>query len=129
MKPKIKVCYAGSGVNFTHSLSVAFIVFGVLFLLGSLILFATADGYEVYVSLAVTLLIMFIISLAISAVLEALSSIAKTALYKRAIMESEYGFEMIYPYQMEQEKERQNNSETLDSIVSSRQTDSTDNEK
>ena len=93
MKTKIKVCYAGSGVNFTHSLSVAFIVFGILFLLGALILFVTADGYEVYVSLAVTLLIMFVISLAISAVLEAMSSVAKTALYKRAVMEAEYEFE------------------------------------
>lgn len=129
MKQKVKVCYAGSGVNFTHSLSVAFIVFGVLFLLGSFILFATADGYEIYVSLAVTLLIMFIISLAISAVLEALSSIAKTALYKRAAMESEYEFEIITPYQMEQEEERKNNSKTSDAIERTQQNKFADNEK
>ena len=98
MKPNVKVCYLGSGVKFTKNLSNVFIVISLLFLIAGIVFIAVSDGYELFISLAVTSFIMFFVGLAISAALQALSSIAKTALYKRTLMEAKYSFEDVYSY-------------------------------
>lgn len=92
MKPNVKVSYSGSGVKLTKNLSNVFIVISLLFLIAGIVFIAISDGYELFISLAVTSFIMFLIGLAISAALQALSSIAKTSLYQRLVLEQEYEF-------------------------------------
>lgn len=110
MKTNVKVCYAGSGVRFSKNLSYVFTVVSILSFIAGFILIVLSDGDEIDISLAVTSFSMFFVELAISAILQAISSIAKTALYKRAALESQYDFEEIMPYQMELAEEEKKES-------------------
>ena len=104
MKHRIKVCYDGSGVKFTK-------VIGIVILVVSFIFFFVGIAFISYdVTFSIISFSMFISSLALSAVLQAISTIARAALYKCAVMESQYYFEEITPLQKDQlaEQEREN---------------------
>lgn len=93
MKTKIKVCYAGSGVHLTSAFSIICFVLCAALALISVILMAHANGFSYYSTAIIVLISAALFLLLLAAILQALSSIAKTALYKRTIMESEYEFE------------------------------------
>lgn len=92
MKKKIKVSYAGSGVHLTSVLSKVCFILALICVLPLIVLMAHADGFTSY-SVAIAILLIGAISLLVSgALFQAISSIAKTALYQRFMMEQDYEF-------------------------------------
>lgn len=93
MKTKIKVCYAGSGVHLTSAFSIICFVLCAALALISVILMAHANGFSYYSTAIIVLISAALFLFLVGIALQALSSIAKTALYHRCILESEYEFE------------------------------------
>ena len=95
MKTTIIVNYKGSGAKLCSNLST---VFKILFILSVLVtvlslIFILADPYNNYIPMLCISVGTLLTSLISWAVLEALSSIAQTALYERSVMKQNYDFE------------------------------------
>ena len=111
MKQQVNVCYSGSGVKFTLILSKVSLVLGILsFIVGIIIACASWDEVAIIGAL-VGGFVALMSFLTMSAILAAISSIAKTALYNRTLIEGKYWFKNV------------------DSIEETQQNDFTENNK
>lgn len=97
MKPIVKVCYKGSGVKFTEKMSVVMLIFGILFLVAGIVAACLSYDEGVIIFLAAGL-ITGLSFLSMSALFRAVSSIARTALYKRTLIEAQYRVEEVYDH-------------------------------
>lgn len=92
MRQPIYVDYSGSGVKTTKGWATFFVVIGCISLLLAIIGFIRLlSDYRVEAD-ALAALLTSISAFIIAAILTAISSIAKTALFKRALLEQEYEF-------------------------------------
>lgn len=90
-KRNIKVDFWGSGINTLKGFGVTFYIIGALLPIVGIIGLATSYDGDFIIILPL-LLISMIICLAFGAICFGLSGMAKTALYKKAIMEDDYEF-------------------------------------
>lgn len=116
MKKEIEVCYKNSGVNLTKGFSIFFNVLGLLMFFAFIIflLLIASDYEEIYFTLSILSFISTLSCLAIGAILESLSSIAKTALYQRAIMEQDYAFKVVAYIGSEECEEEDSDENSID---------------
>lgn len=92
-KKEIKVYYSGSGVRTLKDTGTFLFVIAVISAIMALVgLIISADDPEIGMSITTTSAYLFFVCLIGGAICKGLSSIAKTALYKRTILESEYYF-------------------------------------
>lgn len=93
MRQPIYVDYSGSGVKTTKGWATFFVVIGCISLLLAIIGFIRLlSDYRVEADAALAALLTSISAFIMAAILTAISSIAKTALFKRALLEQEYDF-------------------------------------
>ncbi|WP_298649010.1 hypothetical protein [uncultured Proteiniphilum sp.] len=92
-KKEIKVYYSGSGVQTLKGTGTFLFVLTFISAITALVgLVVSAGGSEIGVSLTTTSVYLFFVCLIGGSICKGLSSIAKTALYKRTILETEYYF-------------------------------------
>jgi len=102
-KQKIKVNYWNSGVNTLYGFGKFFLIIGFIAMLvaiiGFIVYLTNFDSYSgaenaiIGISLAASFFPISIGSFAAGAICKGLSTIAKTALYKRTLLEEQYYFE------------------------------------
>jgi hypothetical protein len=98
-KQKILINYKNSGVKTLNGFSFVFLIVGGVMVLNSLFQYFkyTSNDIDLDVPFYVSLFYIPISYFAISALLKVLSVMAKTSLYKRAVLEEEFDFEDITP--------------------------------
>lgn len=92
-KKEVKVNYKGSGVNTLKETGTFLFVVAVISIIVAVIgLSISADDPGTGIPLFITSISLFFVCLLGGAICKGLSSIAMTALYKRAVLETEYYF-------------------------------------
>jgi Mn2+/Fe2+ NRAMP family transporter len=106
-KDKIKVNYSDSGVKTLYGFAIIFIIFAVfatiVTIIGFIMYLVNSDSYSgdadaaTGLALASAFLPVAINLFALGAIAFGLSSVAKTALFKRTLLEQQYEFEEQQP--------------------------------
>lgn len=96
-KEVVKINFANSGVKTLKGYATCLAVMAVLCALATIASFAalSSDGGSTNVILAISFAVITLSCSVFSAICVVLSSIAKTALYKRALLEKEYEFKEV----------------------------------